>query len=104
MKLALWMHHPLMVFHCIYLCCCNNSRADGKIKHCRIELDGRLFAIGSAEFESLIDLVKYYEKNPLYNKVKLKIPVSQSLVDSRGAVSTTCIVTYFIDLIYTFCL
>eukprot|EP00105_Crassostrea_gigas_P024834 XP_011445225.1 PREDICTED: 1-phosphatidylinositol 4,5-bisphosphate phosphodiesterase gamma-1 isoform X4 [Crassostrea gigas] len=61
-------------------------RADGKIKHCRIELDGRLFAIGSAEFESLIDLVKYYEKNPLYNKVKLKIPVSQSLVDSRGAV------------------
>lgn len=63
-------------------------RADGKIKHCRIELDGRLFAIGSAEFESLIDLVKYYEKNPLYNKVKLKIPVSQSLVDSRGAVSS----------------
>ena len=62
-------------------------RADGKIKHCRIELDGRLFAIGSAEFESLIDLVKYYEKNPLYNKVKLKIPVSQSLVESRGTVS-----------------
>nr|XP_022335650.1 1-phosphatidylinositol 4,5-bisphosphate phosphodiesterase gamma-1-like isoform X2 [Crassostrea virginica] len=61
-------------------------RADGKIKHCRIELDGRLFAIGSAEFESLIDLVKYYEKNPLYNKVKLKIPVSQSLVESRGTV------------------
>ncbi|XP_048731959.1 1-phosphatidylinositol 4,5-bisphosphate phosphodiesterase gamma-1-like isoform X4 [Ostrea edulis] len=60
-------------------------RADGKIKHCRIELDGRLFAIGSAQFESLIDLVKYYEKNPLYNKVKLKIAVSQTLVDTRGA-------------------
>ncbi|XP_061198199.1 1-phosphatidylinositol 4,5-bisphosphate phosphodiesterase gamma-1-like isoform X2 [Saccostrea echinata] len=60
-------------------------RADGKIKHCRIELDGRLFAIGSAQFESLIDLVKYYEKNPLYNKVKLKIPVSQTLVDTKGA-------------------
>ncbi|XP_048731968.1 1-phosphatidylinositol 4,5-bisphosphate phosphodiesterase gamma-1-like isoform X5 [Ostrea edulis] len=61
-------------------------RADGKIKHCRIELDGRLFAIGSAQFESLIDLVKYYEKNPLYNKVKLKIAVSQTLVDTRGAI------------------
>lgn len=51
-------------------------RVDGKIKYCRIELDGRFFVIGLVEFESLIDLVKYYEKNLFYNKVKLKISVS----------------------------
>ncbi|XP_060063123.1 1-phosphatidylinositol 4,5-bisphosphate phosphodiesterase gamma-1-like [Ylistrum balloti] len=63
-------------------------RADGKIKHCRIQNEERLFVIGSAEFESLVDLVDYYEKNPLYNKVRLKYPVSQRLVEERGAVST----------------
>ncbi|KAJ8279988.1 hypothetical protein COCON_G00070540 [Conger conger] len=40
-------------------------RAEGKIKHCRIQQEGRLFMLGSsAEFESLVDLVSYYEKNP----------------------------------------
>jgi hypothetical protein len=77
-------------------------RADGKIKHCRIELDGRLFAIGSAQFESLIDLVKYYEKNPLYNKVKLKIPVSQTLVDTKGAVSLSLTLTVLCSLSHAF--
>lgn len=62
-------------------------RADGKIKHCRIQHEERLFVIGSAEFESLVDLVEYYEKNPLYNKVRLKYAVSQRLVEERGAVA-----------------
>jgi hypothetical protein len=62
-------------------------RGDGKIKHCRIELDGRLYVIGEANFESLVDLVQYYEKNPLYNRIKLKYPVNQALVDRRGSVS-----------------
>lgn len=61
-------------------------RGDGKIKHCRIELDGRLYVIGEANFESLVDLVQYYEKNPLYNRIKLKYPVNQALVDRRGSV------------------
>lgn len=56
-------------------------RAEGKIKHCRIKLEGRLFQIGNAQFESLVDLVGYYEKNPLYKKMKLRYPVNMSVVE-----------------------
>ena len=50
--------------------------ADKKGKHCLIKKEGRLFLIGTAQFETLVDLVAYYEKNPLYKKVKLKSPVT----------------------------
>ncbi|XP_071174226.1 1-phosphatidylinositol 4,5-bisphosphate phosphodiesterase gamma-1-like isoform X19 [Mytilus edulis] len=63
-------------------------RADNKVKHCRIEVDGRLFVIGEAQFESLVDLVQYYEKNPLYNRIKLKYPVNQTVVERRGSDSS----------------
>lgn len=66
------------------LCCV--YRADGKIKHCRIQQDGRLFTIGTAEFESLTELVHYYEKNPLYKKMKLRKPVSEAVVQREGQV------------------
>ncbi|WAR11960.1 PLCG1-like protein [Mya arenaria] len=33
-------------------------RAEGKIKHCRIRQEGRLFTMGDAEFESLPELVR----------------------------------------------
>ncbi|BFZ19735.1 hypothetical protein BsWGS_22774 [Bradybaena similaris] len=56
-------------------------RADGKIKHCRIKLEGRLFTIGNAQFESLVELVQHYEHTPLYKKMKLRLPVNQHLVD-----------------------
>lgn len=56
-------------------------RAEGKIKHCRIKLEGRLFLIGNAQFESLVELVSYYEKNPLYKKMKLRYPVNMSVVE-----------------------
>ncbi|XP_071504089.1 1-phosphatidylinositol 4,5-bisphosphate phosphodiesterase gamma-1-like [Diadema antillarum] len=59
-------------------------RAEGKIKHCRIKQEGRLFTIGSAQFESLAELCSYYEKYPLYRKMKLKSPVNQELVDRLG--------------------
>ncbi|CAH1778916.1 unnamed protein product [Owenia fusiformis] len=59
-------------------------RAEGKIKHCRIKQDGRLFIIGSAQFESLNELVEYYEKHPLYRKMKLKYPVNETLVEKIG--------------------
>ena len=45
-------------------------RAERKIKHCLIKQEGRLFHIGSLQFESLVDLISYYEKNPLYRKVR----------------------------------
>lgn len=60
-------------------------RAEGKIKHCRIQQDGRLFMLGSsAEFESLVDLVSYYEKHPLYRKMKLRYPINEDTLDRMG--------------------
>ncbi|NXS33223.1 PLCG1 phosphodiesterase, partial [Pomatostomus ruficeps] len=48
-------------------------RAEGKIKHCRIQQEGRLFMLGSsAEFESLVDLISYYEKHPLIRRLTLQ--------------------------------
>lgn len=67
---------------------CWNSRAEGKIKHCRIRQEGRLFTIANAEFESLSELVRYYERNPLYKKMKLRKPVNESVVDREGQVSS----------------
>uniref|UniRef100_UPI00398E44E4 1-phosphatidylinositol 4,5-bisphosphate phosphodiesterase gamma-1-like isoform X4 n=1 Tax=Pristiophorus japonicus TaxID=55135 RepID=UPI00398E44E4 len=60
-------------------------RAEGKIKHCRIQQEGRLFMLGSsAEFESLVDLVNYYEKDPLYRKMKLRYPINEETLERMG--------------------
>ena len=76
-------------------------RAERKIKHCLIKQEGklpryatflkkiiqplftfsgRLYVIGMVQFESLVDLVAYYEKHPLYRKVCLKLPVNEELL------------------------
>ncbi|XP_058034768.1 1-phosphatidylinositol 4,5-bisphosphate phosphodiesterase gamma-1-like isoform X5 [Ahaetulla prasina] len=60
-------------------------RAEGKIKHCRVQQEGRLFTLGSsAEFESLLDLVSYYEKHPLYRKMKLRYPINEETLERMG--------------------
>ncbi|XP_072013746.1 1-phosphatidylinositol 4,5-bisphosphate phosphodiesterase gamma-1-like isoform X2 [Amphiura filiformis] len=59
-------------------------RSEGKIKHCRIKQEGRLFTIGTAQFESLVELVGYYEKYPLYRKMKLKKPINEAAVAQYG--------------------
>ena len=64
-----------------------DCRAEGKIRHFRIKQEGSLFVIGTAQFESLVELVQYYEKNPLYRKMKLRYPVNQELVVRIGMVS-----------------
>ena len=63
------------------------ARAEGKIKHCRIKQEGRLFIIGNASFESLLELVQYYEKQPLYRRMRLRYPVNDQLVEKIGTVS-----------------
>ncbi|CAK8681794.1 unnamed protein product [Clavelina lepadiformis] len=55
-------------------------RAEGKIKHCRIKQEGRLFVIGNATFETLCDVVSFYQKNPLYRKMKLRFPATIDLI------------------------
>ena len=54
-------------------------RAEGKIKHCKILRDGRLYTIGTAQFESLVELVEFYEKHPLYRKMKLKHAINEEV-------------------------
>jgi len=51
-----------------------------KIKHCRIMQEGRLYGIDTMNFESLVSLINYYTRNPLYRNVKLSHPVSQELL------------------------
>ncbi|CAG9864543.1 unnamed protein product [Phyllotreta striolata] len=55
-------------------------RADKKIKHCRIKLEGRLYTIGNVEFESLVQLINYYQTYPLYKRVNLSHPISEEKV------------------------
>ncbi|KAH0619519.1 hypothetical protein JD844_000203 [Phrynosoma platyrhinos] len=63
-------------------------RAEGKVKHCRIKQEGRLFVLGtSAYFESLVELVNYYEKHPLYRKMKLRYPVTEELLERYSMAS-----------------
>lgn len=54
-------------------------RTGGKVKHCFIKREGRLFTIGTAQFESLVELVGYYEKHPLYRKTRLRYPCNQEV-------------------------
>lgn len=63
------------------------SRARGKVKHCRINKDGRHFVLGtSAYFESLVELVSYYEKHALYRKMRLRYPVTPELLERYNMV------------------
>ncbi|KAJ8398661.1 hypothetical protein AAFF_G00421890 [Aldrovandia affinis] len=61
-------------------------RGDGKVKHCRIQKEGSMFVLGtSTEFESLVELVNYFRKKPLYRKIKLRYPVTEELVNRFSA-------------------
>uniref|UniRef100_A0A8C9V8S7 Phosphoinositide phospholipase C n=1 Tax=Scleropages formosus TaxID=113540 RepID=A0A8C9V8S7_SCLFO len=56
-------------------------RADGSVKHFHIQKKGLMFVLDcSAEFDNLVDLVKYYRKNPLYHTTRLRYPVTEELV------------------------
>ena len=46
--------------------------------------------IGSATFDSLTELVQYYESNPLYRKMKLKYAINDEVLKSIGEVSEVC--------------
>ncbi|XP_077371626.1 1-phosphatidylinositol 4,5-bisphosphate phosphodiesterase gamma-2 isoform X1 [Festucalex cinctus] len=56
-------------------------RGDGKVKHCRIQKEGGVYLLGTTtEFESLVEMVNYFKKKPLYRKTKLRYPVTPDLV------------------------
>ncbi|XP_035012016.1 1-phosphatidylinositol 4,5-bisphosphate phosphodiesterase gamma-2 isoform X1 [Hippoglossus stenolepis] len=61
-------------------------RGDGKVKHCRIQKEGSMYLLGTTtEFESLVELVNYFKTRPLYRKIKLRYPVTPTLVDRFSA-------------------
>ncbi|CAB4041345.1 1-phosphatidylinositol 4,5-bisphosphate phosphodiesterase gamma-1-like, partial [Paramuricea clavata] len=45
---------------------------------------GRLFTLGTAQFESLVELVDHYTKFPLYRKIKLKYPINDEVLEEIG--------------------
>ena len=64
-----------------------STRGDGKVKHCRINMEGGVFLLGnSIEFDSLVELVNYFKKKPLYRKIKLRYPVTPELVNRFSTV------------------
>lgn len=75
-------------------------RAEKKIKHCRIKLEGRLYTIGVKQFESLVELIKYYEQNYLYKKIKLWFPVNDEIVQRLGTVSI--VILYLLSVMPNF--
>lgn len=54
----------------------------------------------SAEFESLVDLVSYYEKHPLYRKMRLRYPINEDTLDRMG----TAVSSFKFHIIYPACL
>uniref|UniRef100_A0A3Q3IBH5 1-phosphatidylinositol 4,5-bisphosphate phosphodiesterase gamma n=1 Tax=Monopterus albus TaxID=43700 RepID=A0A3Q3IBH5_MONAL len=59
-------------------------QAEGKIKHCRVQQEGQIVVLGSSEFDSLVDLVSYYEKHHLYRKMKLRYPINEDTLEKIG--------------------
>uniref|UniRef100_A0A2K5MB38 1-phosphatidylinositol 4,5-bisphosphate phosphodiesterase gamma n=1 Tax=Cercocebus atys TaxID=9531 RepID=A0A2K5MB38_CERAT len=59
-------------------------RAEGKIKHCRVQQEGQTVMLGNSEFDSLVDLISYYEKHPLYRKMKLRYPINEEALEKIG--------------------
>ncbi|CAL1605714.1 unnamed protein product [Knipowitschia caucasica] len=59
-------------------------RAEGKIKHCRVQQEGQNVVLGTSEFDSLVDLISYFEKHPLYRKMKLRYPINEDTLEKIG--------------------
>lgn len=58
------------------------------MKHCRIQKEGPRYLLGTTtEFDSLVELVNYFRKKPLYRKIKLCYPVTPELVERFSMVS-----------------
>ena len=73
-------------------------RAHKKIKHCRIKVEGRLYGVGGMDFESLIDLVNFYMKHPLYRKVKLTHPIPKDMLKRINTMNVSDSFVFFSSL------
>ncbi|ROT84767.1 putative 1-phosphatidylinositol 4,5-bisphosphate phosphodiesterase gamma-1 isoform X1 [Penaeus vannamei] len=55
-------------------------KAERRTKHCRVKQEDGTFIIGTATFDSLVELIKYYERNFLFRRVKLRYPVTERVI------------------------
>lgn len=73
-------------------------RSDGKVRHCRVRKEGRMYSIGESAFESIVALVEYYETVPLYKHTRLTDPVDANLASPQlrggGDVGRVCRTLY----------
>lgn len=59
-----------------------------------MQQEGQTVVLGTSEFDSLVDLISYYEHHPLYRKMKLRYPINEDTLEKIGtAVSTTLLIT-----------
>lgn len=49
-----------------------------------MQQDGQAVVLGTSEFDSLVDLISYYEKHPLYRKMKLRYPINEDTLEKIG--------------------
>lgn len=47
--------------------------------------------LGTSEFDSLVDLISYYEKHPLYRKMKLRYPINEETLEKIGTAVSAAI-------------
>ena len=59
-------------------------RAEGKIKHCRVRKEGRMYCIGDTEFDSMVEMVDYYTQHALYRKMKLRFAVDEAMAQAQA--------------------
>ena len=56
------------------------------MKHCRIDVEDEQYMLGSAAFDSLTELVQYYEMYPLFRGKALRYPVNTEVLKGLGEV------------------
>ncbi|XP_012280746.1 1-phosphatidylinositol 4,5-bisphosphate phosphodiesterase gamma-1 isoform X2 [Orussus abietinus] len=69
-------------------------RSGKSIKHCKIQFEGRLYTVGSRAFESLVELIDYYKRNPFYKRTKLSHPVYRDQSGNADTVTVKAIYDY----------
>ncbi|KNC87468.1 hypothetical protein SARC_00403, partial [Sphaeroforma arctica JP610] len=62
-------------------------RAGRGIKHCRLQREGRFFVVapGLRRFDTIPDLIEYYQRHVLYRKTKLTKAVNKMSAQAAGA-------------------
>uniref|UniRef100_A0A915I2G5 phosphoinositide phospholipase C n=1 Tax=Romanomermis culicivorax TaxID=13658 RepID=A0A915I2G5_ROMCU len=73
-------------------------RVDGLIKHGRLKREGRMFVVGSHQFENLNLMIEYYSTHELYHGVSLKYAVNAETIENYSREVTQAPQGCYLDL------